>query len=222
MRKENIEIKDYLNEKILKQKNRGDWYEKPGENYGTKLQKLIGQYYEDNKNKYLIKHVEVTLDPNSPKPDIQLTFINNTQENIEVKSCKNKKLDGVTICNSPYLLTDTRTFLVNYIFKDGLLYVNNLYDTELHRLTTIQEKGKYIGTIKCTRDTGKKVKGRSFSNFLTTKPQDDYSLEELKSPALIRKTILMYSVSKLVDQEHKFTNDEIIEAVNCLKAHSKN
>ncbi len=139
-------------------------------------------------------------------------------EGIEVKSCKNGALNGVTICNAPHLLNDKKAILINYtIAQNNVINVVDVYETEIFRLTSINTRGKYKGCLISTRDTGKKIKGRTLNDFISTNDDNDYTLEQLTAPSLIRKTILYYSVSKLVDSEYNFTDEEILKALHDLK-----
>ena len=216
MRKQNNEIKDYINIKI--RANTGSWTYRKGENFGVPLQKLVGKYYEDNKDRYDSSTVEVNTAQNDERADVVITYTDGVVDGYEVKSCRDGKLGGVTICNSPRLLNDKKAFLINYtVGDDKVIVVLAVYETEIFRLTTINSNGKYKGCLKSTRDTGKKIKGRNFNDFINTSDEDDYTLEELTDPALIKKTILYYSVSKLIDDEYEFYEEEILEAIRQLK-----
>lgn len=189
-----------------------------GGNYGTLLQEEVKHYYDHNNSKCNISAVDCNTDPMNSDPDITLHFIDGNKEGIEVKSCKNQELSGVTICNSPELLNSSRAFLINYTFNDEKkLEVKEVFDTELHRLATIKKRGKYKGCLTSTRDTGKKIKGRSYNDFVNTNECDDHTLAELTDPAIVRKTILYFSASKLVDDNYDFTDDEILNAIHELK-----
>lgn len=219
-RKINNNLKIFLNNKI--RENKKEWKWRAGSNFGIKFQILIGDYYKENKQKFDIEEIKVNLNPNDKSPDIVLRYKDNSLKKIEIKSCKNSNLNGVTICNSPELLEDTPCFLVDYyINDDSIVEISNVYETELHRLVTINSSGKYKGCLSSTRDTGKKLKGRNFNNFISTSPDDDYSLEELKNPNLIKKTILMYSVSKLIDENYNYSSEDIIDAFEDLKKNIK-
>lgn len=74
----------------------------------------------------------------------------------------------------------------------------------------------YKGLIRCTKDTGKKIKGRPFNEFIKTSDENDEPLEYLKSDALIRKTVLYYSAAKFVDRRYNFTQEEILDAIDYL------
>ncbi|MGL5367986.1 MAG: hypothetical protein ACRDAG_06730 [Cetobacterium somerae] len=216
MRKTNNSLKEFLNKEI--EKNKENWRFTSGSNYGINFQKMVGDYYEVKKSELDIEKVKVNLNPNSSEPDIVLSNKDNTLSNIEVKSCKNKALSGVTICNSPELLTDTPCILINYnVNDDSYVEVEEVIETQLHKLVTINSKGKYKGCLSSTRDTGKKLKGRNYTDFLASNDGDDYSLEELTDPELKRKTVLMYSASKLIDAEYDFSKEEIFQALDHLK-----
>lgn len=216
MRKTNNSLKEFFNKEI--EKNKENWKFTSGSNYGIAFQKMAGDYYEVKKTELGIREVKVNLNPNSPEPDIVLSNKDNTLSNIEVKSCKNKALSGVTICNSPELLTDTPCILINYKVDDNsYVEVDEVIETELHRLVTINSKGKYEGCLSSTRDTGKKLKGRNYKEFLDSNDEDDYSLEELTNSELKRKTVLMYSASKLIDAEYDYSKEEIFQALDHLK-----
>lgn len=126
-------------------------------------------------------------------------------------------MSGVTICNSPELLSNIPYILINYTVENSYVIVQDVILTELHRLVTINKKGKYEGCLSSTRDTGKKIKGRNYNEFITSTDKEDYTLEELTKPALIRKTILTYSASKLVDTEYNFTDEEILMVIQDLR-----
>lgn len=216
MRKKNINLKNYLNQQVNKDKTK--WLYKKGANFGIELQKLVGQYYIDNKIILSIKTVEINTNPNDTKPDIVIYFNNTTSRGIEIKSCKDGALSGVTICNSPELINDKDAFLINYTFNASkVLEVIDVYETNIFRLITINSTGKYKGCLSSTRDTGKKIKGRNFKDFIGTDESSDYTLSQLTSPELIRKTVLFYSASKLVDKTYNFTDKEITEALTHLK-----
>ena len=202
MRKTNNNIKDYINN-FINNSSDSNWTYQKGSNYGIELQKLAGSYYEQI----------------SKELGIQCVRINTKKREIEVKSCKDEALSGVTICNAPHLLNDKDTLLINYsVCKNTKkIYVKDVYETQLHRLVSINKTGKYKGCLTSTRDTGKKLKGRNFNDFINTNEEDDYSLAELTDDRLIRRTILTYSTSKLVDNEYNFTIDEITEVYFCLK-----
>lgn len=219
MRKTNDNIKDFLNIKIKTTPN--IWRCSSGTNFGVPLQKLIKDYFIYHKDKWMIEEVISNENPNSNEPDIKIIYQNGTSKKYEVKSCKNGNLSGVTICNSPNLLTDTDTFLINYSqnLSGNIIEIIDVYETQLHRLTSINSSGKYKGCLISTRDTGKKIKGRNFNDFISTKDEEDFSLEALKSESLIRKTILYYSASKLVDSTYNFTDNEILTAIHELKKH---
>ena len=89
--------------------------------------------------------------------------------------------------------------------------------TQIFRLITINQNGKYAGFLCSTRDTGKKIKGRNYNEFVSTSNEDDYTLQQLTNPTLIRNTVLYYSASKLVDVTYNFTDEEILEAVEHLR-----
>lgn len=216
MRTTNNDIKNYINGII--RANTVNWTYRRGENFGIRLQVEVGNYYRDNAVRLNIRNVQINTNPNDVHADVVITYNDNTEEGCEVKSCKDGALPGVTICNAPHLLNDKKAFLINYtIGADGIISVVDVYETEIFRLTSINTRGKYRGCLISTRDTGKKIKGRNFNEFISTSPDDDYTLEELTAPELIRKTILYYSASKLVDPEYNFTDEEILEAIHNLK-----
>ena len=168
--------------------------------------------------KYRILRAESNENPNNPRTDVY--FISNEREfdGYEVKSIKDGKLSGLTICNNPHLLNDKKVLLINYtVDENNTISVIDVYETEHFRLTGINTSGKYKGCLISTRDTGKKIKGRNFNEFISSSDDDDYTLEELTAPELIRKTVLYYSASKLVDPEYNFTDEEILEAIHNLK-----
>ena len=215
MRKYNDSIKNYLNAQIQSDKN--SWKYSKVSNFGIQLQKLVGKYYLDNKDTFNIKSVDINTNPNDTEPDIVLHFQDNSTRGIEVKSCKDGSLSGVTICNGPNLINDKDAFLINYTIKDSIVSVQAVIETKIFRLITINTSGKYAGCLSSTRDTGKKIKGRNYNSFINTSDNDDYTLEDLTKPELIRETILMYSASKLVDDEYDFSDEEIINAIKKLK-----
>ncbi|MDU4938228.1 MAG: hypothetical protein E6X34_07205 [Clostridium sp.] len=215
MRKYNNTIKDYLNSEI--QKNKTDWVYAKGANFGIQLQKLTGKYYEDNKAKFNISSVDINTNPNDTKPDVVLHYTDDSSKGIEVKSCKDGKLSGVTICNGPNLINDKDALLINYTIIDSVVSVQAVIETQIFRLITINSTGKYKGCLSATRDTGKKIKGRNYNSFISTNESEDYSLEELTKPELIRETVLMYSASKLVDDEYNFTDEEILNSLKKLR-----
>lgn len=218
MRKTNNNIKDYINN-FINNSSDSNWTYQKGSNYGIELQKLAGSYYEQISKELGIQCVQINTNPNDLNPDILLIFTNSKKREIEVKSCKDEALSGVTICNAPHLLNDKDTLLINYsVCKNTKkIYVKDVYETQLHRLVSINKTGKYKGCLTSTRDTGKKLKGRNFNDFINTNEEDDYSLAELTDDRLIRRTILTYSTSKLVDNEYNFTIDEITEVYFSLK-----
>ena len=218
MRKTNNNIKDYINN-FINNSSDSNWTYQKGSNYGIELQKLAGSYYEQISKELGIQCVRINTNPNNPDPDILLIFINSKKREIEVKSCKDEALSDVTICNAPHLLNDKDTLLINYSVSEntGKIYVKDVYETQLHRLVSINKTGKYKGCLTSTRDTGKKLKGRNFNDFINTNEEDDYSLAELTNDKLIRRTVLTYSTSKLVDNEYNFTINEITEIYLSLK-----
>lgn len=140
----------------------------------------------------------------------------------EVKSIKDGSLPGLTICNNPLLLNDKKVLLINYtVDNDSTILVIDVYETQIFRLTSINASGKYKGCLISTRDTGKKIKGRNFNDFINTCEDEDYTLEELTNPELVRKTILYYSASKLVDSEFNFKDKEIERAIRDLRKNDK-
>lgn len=215
MRNLNKKIKQYLNHKILENSN--NWKYAAGANFGIALQNLIRQYYTDNKLSFDIKNVIINTNPNCPNPDVLITYNDGQIRGIEVKSFKNGALSGVTICNSPNLINDKEVILINYTFNDNTLNVITVIFTQIFRLITINQSGKYSGCLSSTRDTGKKIKGRNYNDFISSSDKDDYTLKQLTNPALIRKTVLYYSASKLVDPNFNFNDDEILEAVKSLR-----
>ena len=216
MRTKNIEIKNYINGVI--KANPNNWTYNRGSNFGVALQVEVGNYYKANKAKYNILDVQINTNPNDERSDVVLTYKNGKVDGYEVKSCKDGALSGVTICNAPRLLNDKKAFLINYtVDTNSVIVVLDVYETEIFRLTSINQRGKYKGCLISTRDTGKKIKGRNFNDFISTSDDDDYTLEELTDEALIRKTILYYSASKLIDDEYNFTDEEILEAIRHLR-----
>ncbi len=222
MRKINNDIKNYINN-FINNSSSSNWIYQKGSNYGIELQKLAGSYYQLNSQKFGIQNVKINTNPNDPDADIVLTFTDFTKRDIEVKSCKDEALNGVTICNAPHLLNDKDTLLINYSVSEitGKIYVKDVYETQLHRLVSINKTGKYKDCLTSTRDTGKKLKGRNFNDFINTDEKDDYSLTELTDDKLVRKTILTYSTSKLVDNEYDFSIEEITEVFSLLKEKKK-
>jgi hypothetical protein len=218
LRKTNNDIKNYIND-FISSSSSSNWIYQKGSNYGIELQKLAGSYYKQNSQKFGIQNVKINTNPNDTDADIVLTFTDLTQRDIEVKSCKDGTLNGVTICNSPHLLNDKDVLLINYTVSEnsGKIYVKDVYETQLHRLVSINKSGIYKGCLTSTRDTGKKLKGRNFNDFLNTNEKDDSSLSELTDEKLIRKTILTYSTSKLIDDDYNFSIEEITEIYNFLK-----
>lgn len=217
MRKEDEKLRAFINEQI--ESNSEEWIANKGSNFGIPLQRLVKRYYDSQKEELGISTVTSNENPNSNDPDIVIEYNDGSKDYREVKSCKNGKLEGVTICNSPDLLSDSKTFLINYSPNNstGVINVNNVFDTQLHRLTGINSTGKYRGCLRSTRDTGKKIKGRSYSDFVSTNDEDDTSLEQLTDPSVQRQTILRYSASKLVDGQFNFSDEEILEAIHSLK-----
>ena len=216
MRTKNNEIKNYINGVISA--NRNDWIYHRGSNFGIALQVEVGNYYKDHKQRYNISDVQINTNPNDERSDIVITYNDGSEDGYEVKSCKDGALSGVTICNAPRLLNDKKAFLINYTVGAGnVIVVLDVYETEIFRLTGINKRGKYKDCLISTRDTGKKIKGRNFNDFISTSDEDDYTLEELTEEALIRKTILYYSAAKLIDDEYEFTDEEILEAIRHLR-----
>ncbi len=216
MRNKNNDIKNYINDVI--ESNKENWVYRKGENYGIRLQVQVGNFYKENANQYNIHEVQINTNPNDEKADVVIKYENGAEKGIEVKSCKNGSLSGVTICNAPHLLNNKKAFLINYtVGQNNVIYIVDVYETEIFRLTSISARGKYKGCLISTRDTGKKIKGRAFSDFILSNDDDDYTLEQLTNPSLIRKTILYYSASKLVDEEYDFTDEEILSAIHDLK-----
>lgn len=217
MRTKCNEIKEYINNVICS--NSDNWRYRRGENFGIRLQVEVGNYYSANASRFEISDVQINTNPNDERPDVVITYKNGKIEGCEVKSCKDGALGGVTICNAPHLINDKKAFLINYTVGDNnLIHVVDVYQTEIFRLTSINSRGKYKGCLISTRDTGKKIKGRNFNDFISSSEDDDYSLEQLTDPKLIRKTILYYSAAKLVDDEYDFTDEEILKAVHHLRA----
>lgn len=215
MRNYNEHIRQYLNTEISKKSN--VWKYAPGANFGIALQKLVGEYYKSNNKYFDIARVDINTNPNCLDPDVVINYNNGTIVGIEVKSCKDGALSGVTICNSPHLINDKCAILINYTFINEVLSVTAVIITQIFRLITINKTGKYVGCLSSTRDTGKKIKGRNYNEFISSSDENDYTLKELTEPALIRKTILYYSASKLVDAEYNFTDAEVIQALNDLR-----
>ena len=216
MRVKNNKIKNYINGVI--EDNTTNWIYRKGENFGIRLQVETGNFYREKAEEYDICDVQINTNPNDERADIVIKHNNGMEEGIEVKSCKDGALNGVTICNAPHLLNDKKAILINYtVEKNNVIRVLDVYETEIFRLTSIGARGKYKGCLISTRDTGKKIKGRTFNDFISTDDDDDYTLEQLTAPSLIRKTILYYSASKLVDSEYNFTDEEILKAINDLK-----
>lgn len=215
MRNFNEEIQCYLNNEISKSPS--NWAYASGANFGIPLQKLIGKYYKDNSEKLNITKVVINTNPNCLDPDVVLTFNDCKIRGIEVKSCKDGSLTGVTICNSPQLINDKEAILINYTFVNNTLNVIAVIFTQIFRLITINKTGKYAGCLSSTRDTGKKIKGRNYNEFISSSNKDDYTLEQLTNPSLIRKTVLYYSASKLVDKNYNFTDEEILKAIRHLR-----
>ena len=219
MREKNDEMKNYINNVIGT--NETDWIYQRGKNFGIKLQNEVGNYYRHNAARFNITNVQINENPNDERADVVVTYRNGTEDEYEVKSCKNEALSGVTICNAPHLLSDKKAFLINYtIGTNNVINIVDIYQTEIFRLTSINSSGKYRGCLISTRDTGKKIKGRNFNDFVNSCEEDDYTLAELTEPSLIRKTILYYSASKLVDSYFDFTDDEILEAINHFRGNN--
>lgn len=216
MREKDNELRSYLNNEILNSSS-NTWIYRSGGNYGIPLQELVGKYYLDKKAEFGISDVDLNLNQNCIDPDVVITYDNGEKRGIEVKSCKNGALSGVTICNSPRLINDTDALLINYTFENDTLSVTDVIVTEIFRLITINSRGKYKGCLTSTRDTGKKIKGRNYNSFIGSSPEDDYSLEELTDAELAKRTVLYYSASKLIDDEFNFTDEEIVECLNNLR-----
>ena len=216
MRKKNNEIKEYINNKITEAPEK--WIYRKGENFGIRLQVEVGNYYKSIADSLNIKEVQINTNPNDERPDVYIVYNDETEEGFEIKSCKDGALNGVTICNAPHLLNDKKAFLINYtINSDKIVHIIDVYETQIFRLTSVNTNGKYKGCLISTRDTGKKIKGRNFNDFITTSDEDDYSLEQLTNQNLIRRTILYYSAAKLIDKTYNFTDEEILDAVHNLK-----
>lgn len=216
MRNFNEEIKHYLNNEISMSPS--NWAHASGANFGIPLQRLIGKYYNDNSKKLNISKVAINTNPNCSDPDVVLTFNDGKIRGIEVKSCKDASLTGVTICNSPQLINDREAILINYTYVNNTLNVIAVIFTQIFRLITINKAGRYAGCLSSTRDTGKKIKGRNYNEFVSSSNKDDYTLEQLTNPSLIRKTVLYYSASKLVDENYNFTDEEILKAIQHLRS----
>lgn len=215
-RKTNDDLRDFINDDI--QENSSDWTEAHQKNFGDQFQDRVRRYYNVQRRVLGVRSVEQNQNPNVRMGDVIITMNNGTVLEYEVKSCKNGNLNGVTICNSPELLTDKPTYLINYTIDDsGIVKVLEVYDTQLFRLTSIQRRGKYAGCLISTRDTGKKIKGRTLSDFLSHTDETDYSFEELTSPQLIRETVLRYTAAKFVDDRYNFTDEEILKAIHFIK-----
>lgn len=220
MRSKNDELKSYINDVIMS--NKTNWTYRKGANFGTPLQVEVGNFYRERAVEFNICNVEINTNPNDEKADVVITYNDGVEEGYEVKSCKDGALSGVTICNSPHLLNDKKAFLINYtIGEDNVISVVDIYETEIFRLTTINTRGKYKGCLRSTRDTGKKIKGRTFKNFVSTSNEDDHTLEQLTCPALIKKTVLYHSASKLIDAEYNFTDEEILDAIHSLRGNNE-
>lgn len=216
VRKTRDDIKQYINDIISS--NNSKWIYRKGRNFGIELQEAVGNYFKSKMEELCISKVEINTNPNDVNPDVVVYYNDESTEGFEVKSCKDGALASVTICNSPHLLNDKKAFLINYtIDKNKVITVKDVYQTEIFKLTSINSRGKYKGCLRATRDTGKKIKGRTFNDFITTSDKDDYTLEQLTDPKLIRKTVLYYSAAKLVDDEYVFTDSEILEAVRELR-----
>ena len=219
MRTKRNEIRDYIN--VVIQNNSTNWQYQKGANFGIRLQVEVGNFFLSNAEKLQILNIQINTNPNDTRPDIVITYNNGAIEGFEVKSCKDGALGGVTICNAPHLINDSQAFLINYTVNDNnTIYVIDVYQTELFRLTSINSHGKYKGCLISTRDTGKKITGRNFNDFILSSETDDYSLEQLTDPNLIRKTVLYYSASKLVDDEYMFTDEDILNAIHHLRLNS--
>lgn len=220
LRTKRDDIKQYINDIIGSDKK--NWIYRKGSNFGTKLQEEVGNYFKSKMEELCISDVEINTNPNDVNPDIVIHFIDNTKEGFEVKSCKDGALGSVTICNSPHLLNDKKAFLINYtVGENNVILVEDIYQTEIFRLTSINSRGKYKGCLRSTRDTGKKIKGRTFNDFISTCEKDDYTLKQLTDPKLIRKTVLYHSAAKLVDDEYIFTDKEILSAIQELRKNDK-
>lgn len=215
MRKYDNILKDYLNNEIGKNPNL--WRYSKGANFGIRLQELVGKFYIDNQVNFGINNVIINTNPNCTDHDVVIFYNNGNVDGIEVKSCKDGSLGGVTICNSPELINDKDAILINYTIENSTVHIIDVIRTQIFRLITINSNGKYRGCLSSTRDTGKKIKGRNYNQFINSNDNDDYTLEELTNPALIRRTVLFYSASKLVDDNYNFTDEEILQAVNALR-----
>ena len=219
-RKKNDELRDFINTEIAD--NSSNWTEAHQKNFGDQFQDRVRRYYSFNKKMLGVKSVEQNQNPNDRRGDVIITQNNGDVIEYEVKSCKNGNLEGVTICNTPELLNAKPAYLINYtINKDGVVYVIDVYDTQVFRLTSINKKGKYKGCLRGNRDTGKKIKGRPLNEFLLNSDDTDNTLQELTSPEIIRKTVLMYSASKFVDDKYNFTDEEILDAIHKIKKNMK-
>lgn len=216
MRTKREEIKCYINEVITR--NKRQWKFEGGKNSGTEFQRIVRDYFNENAEKHHILRAKSNENPNDPRTDVYFICNEGECDGYEVKSIKDGSLPGLTICNNPLLLNDKKVLLINYtVDKNSTISVLDVYETQIFRLTSINSSGKYKGCLMSTRDTGKKIKGRNFNDFINTCEDEDYTLEELTNPELVRKTILYYSASKLVDSDYNFTDEEILEAVHNLK-----
>ena len=215
-RRTNDDLRDYINTDISD--NSSDWTEAHQKNFGDQFQDRVRRYYSLYRRTLGVSSVEQNQNPNDRRADVVVTMNDGSILEYEVKSCKNGNLSGVTICNTPELLNDKPAYLINYtIGEDGVVSGIDVYDTQVFRLTSINKSGKYAGCLMSTRDTGKKIKGRSLNDFLSNTDDTDYSLEELTAPELIRKTVLRYTASKFVDDRYNFSDDEILEAIHAIR-----
>lgn len=191
-------------------------------NSGTEFQRVVRDYFNENTEKYHILKTESNENPNDSRTDVYFVCDEGECDGYEVKSIKDGSLPGLTICNNPLLLNDKKVLLINYtVDNDSTILVIDVYETQIFRLTSINASGKYKGCLISTRDTCKKIKGRNFNDFINTCEDEDYTLEELTNPELVRKTILYYSASKLVDSEFNFKDKEIERAIRDLRKNDK-
>lgn len=214
-RKTNDDLRDYINEEIVE--NSSDWTIAHQKNFGDQFQDMVRRYYNVHKRTLGVRSVEQNQNPNDRRADVIITMNDGSVIEYEVKSCKNGSLPGVTICNAPELLTDKPTYLINYTIENDIVRVIDVYDTQLFRLTSIRSGGKYDGCLLSTRDTGKKIKGRTLNDFLIHTDENDYTFEHLTSPQLIRETILRYTAAKFVDNRYDFTDEEVLDAIHKIK-----
>ena len=120
---------------------------------------MVRDYFNDNTKKYSIVRAESNENPNDPRTDVYFICVDGERDGYEVKSIKDGSLSGLTICNDPRLLNDKKVLLINYtVDENQTIFVLDVYGTEIFRLTSINDGGKYKGCLMSTRDTGKKLK----------------------------------------------------------------